>query len=190
MHLLCGVSSQAEVGRCLWELLIKTLAAHHYCFVQFLTWNLAEEEDNTGRSCQGNFYSPGCQTVGFTSYSKRWHLHWHGISHQAHQGTDTGCVGKRLVVLGMTKLQCCCRVPVNKWSTAVLSSRKTTEHLPTSAPACPCFHYLPRLLWDLEQSSGCSTSQQVMQLDGDRPGPVGHFKCFLCCSSAFSSSTA
>lgn len=31
-----------STGRCLWELLIKILAAHHGCFVRLLTWNLAE----------------------------------------------------------------------------------------------------------------------------------------------------
>lgn len=96
-----------------------------------------------------------------------------------------GCIGKRLVVLGVTKLQHCCWAAVRAQSTAVLSSRRITERLPASALVCPCFHYSPWLLWALEKSSGSSASQQVVQLDADRLGPVGDFKCFLCSSSAF-----
>lgn len=54
--------------------------------------------------------------------------------------------------------------------------------MPASAPARLHFHYLLR---GFEQSSGCSASQQVMQLDAGRPGPAGDLECFLCCFSAF-----
>lgn len=40
---------------------------------------------------------------------------------------------------------------------------------------------LPQLLWDFEQSSGCSGLQQVMQLD---VGPVGILTVLLFCISA------
>lgn len=72
-------------------------------------------------------------------------------------------------------------------STAVLS-RGIAECLLASFPPPPLpllsllsAISLPQLLWDFEQSSGCSGLQQVMQLD---VGPVGVLTVLLFCISA------